>query len=205
MFDPHDPGLGPWFSDADRTWLLQWARTSVETVVQSRRLPDVDPATIPSSARATRAAFVTLTRQGRLRGCIGNLIANRPLYAAVMENARSAALRDPRFPPVSPAELSGLRIEISVLGEPTLLPYDSPADLLRRLRPGQDGVVLQIGSRTSTFLPQVWEHLPEPADFLDALARKAGAAPDAWREPETRVSIYQVEAFEEPDPDAADS
>ena len=203
MSEPPEPGGVSSLSESDRGWLLRLARASVTMAVRTRRLPELDPATIPSTARPPRAAFVTLTRQGQLRGCIGNLIANRPLYAAVMENSRNAATRDPRFPAVEPAELAGLRIEISVLSEPAPLLCESPVDLLDRLRPGRDGVVLQVGPRTATFLPQVWEQLPAPADFLDALARKAGAAPDAWRDPETRVSTYHVEAFEEPEPGAA--
>ena len=203
MSKPLEPGGVSSLSAADRVWLLRLARASVAMAVRTRRLPELDPATIPPTARPARAAFVTLTRQGQLRGCIGNLIANRPLYAAVMENARNAATRDPRFPAVEPAELAGLRIEISVLSEPAPLLCESPVDLLDRLRPGRDGVVLQVGPRTATFLPQVWEQLPAPADFLDALARKAGAAPDAWRDAGTLVSIYHVEAFAEPAPGVA--
>ncbi len=203
MCDETEPGIPPALTPADRHWLLRLARRSLETVVRTHRLPEVEAATIPGAARSPRAAFVTLTRRGQLRGCIGNLAANRPLYAAVMENARSAAIRDPRFPAVEPAELADLRIEISVLSEPAPLAYDSPVELLDRLRPGRDGVVLKVGPRTATFLPQVWEHLPAPVDFLNALARKAGVAPDAWRAPETRVSIYHVEAFEEPEPGRA--
>jgi AmmeMemoRadiSam system protein A len=140
---------------------------------------------------------VTLTASGQLRGCIGNLAADEPLYQAVMDNARSAALRDGRFASVTAAEVDTLRIEISVLTEPRPLPFSSPDDLLTRLQPQRDGVVLNLGARRATFLPQVWEDLPNPQEFLEHLARKAGGAAGDWRGKEVSVSVYRVEAFEE--------
>ena len=108
-----------------------------------------------------------------------------------------AALRDPPFSPVRPDEVAGIKIEISVLTEPQPLAFTSPDDLLGKLQPHQDGVVLRIGERGATFLPQVWEQIPDKVRFLEHLSEKAGCAPDAWRGRETSVSIYHVECFEE--------
>ena len=144
-----------------------------------------------------KGCFVTLTKRGELRGCIGYILPQGPLYRAVVENARNAALRDPRFPAVSPGEVDQLEIEISVLTEPLPLFFSSPEDLLRKLQPGADGVVLQIGGRGATYLPQVWEQIPDKVEFLNNLAEKAGCDPSAWREPGASVLIYHVESFKE--------
>jgi AmmeMemoRadiSam system protein A len=108
-------------------------------------------------------------------------------------------MRDPRFPPVRPDEVKGIHIEISVLTEPQPLSFSSPEDLLNKLQPGQDGVVLQIGPNRATFLPQVWEQLPDKVQFLNDLAQKAGCAPGDWRGKNVSVSIYHAEAFGEPE------
>jgi uncharacterized protein len=115
-----------------------------------------------------------------------------------MENARGAALRDHRFPPVTRDEVDRIHIEISVLTEPQPLKFGSPEELLEKLQPHRDGVVLEIGGRGATFLPQVWEQLPDKVEFLNHLARKAGCEPEAWRGKDVNVSIYHAEAFEEP-------
>ena len=185
------------FSAGDREFLLALARRTLCSVTQGEGLPTVPLETVPASCQATRGCFVTLTASGQLRGCIGNLAADEPLYQAVMDNARSAALRDGRFASVTAAEVDTLRIEISVLTEPRPLPFSSPDDLLTRLQPQRDGVVLNLGARRATFLPQVWEDLPNPQEFLEHLARKAGGAAGDWRGKEVSVSVYRVEAFEE--------
>jgi AmmeMemoRadiSam system protein A len=140
---------------------------------------------------------VTLTEDGVLRGCIGHILPQEALYQAVEDNARNAATRDPRFRPVRPEELSKIKIEISVLTEPQSLSFTSPVDLLQKLEPGEDGVVLRIGPCLATYLPQVWEQLPDKVEFLNHLAQKAGCGPDDWRGSNVNVSIYHVEAFEE--------
>jgi len=190
----------PQYSAADRKLLLDLARRTVGSVVTTRRLPELTPGTITSMCAESRGCFVTLTEAGELRGCIGNIIARGPLYKAVMDNARSAALEDPRFPAVTERELDRIEIEISVLTPPQPLAFSSPDDLLKRLRPHEDGVVLQIGSRSATYLPQVWEQLPDKVQFLNHLAEKAGCDPDDWRGSGTKVFIYRVEAFKESDP-----
>ena len=115
----------------------------------------------------------------------------------MQEHAAAAALQDPRFPPVRPEEVAALRIEISRLTPPQRLAYAAPEELPSRLRPGVDGVILQDGWRKATFLPQVWEQLPRPEDFLTHLCAKMGASPELWRRKKLDVFTYQVEAFEE--------
>jgi AmmeMemoRadiSam system protein A len=115
----------------------------------------------------------------------------------VREHAVSAALHDYRFPPVTPPELARIRIEVSRLTEPHALDYASPDDLLKKLRPGIDGVVLRDGHQRATFLPQVWDKIPDPADFLDNLCYKMGAAGDRWRRVHLQVLTYQVQEFHE--------
>jgi AmmeMemoRadiSam system protein A len=145
----------------------------------------------------TKACFVTLTENGELRGCIGHISPQESLCQAVVDNARNAAIRDPRFLPVQPGEADKIKIEISVLTEPKPLQFSSPEDLLAKLQPGKDGVVLKIGGRGATFLPQVWEQLPDKVEFLNRLSEKAGCATGDWRKPGTSVLIYHVEAFKE--------
>lgn len=184
------------YSTEERVTLLKLARSAlVQAVRNGKEHPKVLP--LPAHLMERKGCFVTLTKQGNLRGCIGNIFPDRPLGEAIVSNARSAALRDSRFPPVTPEELSQIAVEVSVLSVPAELPFTSPEDLVRKLRPYQDGVVLDIGSRRSTFLPQVWEQLPNPQSFLEHLSAKAGLAEDAYRGPGVRVSTYQAEAFHE--------
>ncbi len=143
------------------------------------------------------AAFVTLTEHGRLRGCIGTLIAYRPLRRDVADNAVAAATRDPRFPPVRAPEIPGLAIEVSVLSTPVPLTIASEQEARERLVPHVDGVILTYRHHRGTFLPQVWEQLPEPAEFLTHLKQKAGLDPDWWH-PDVRLERYTVTAFHEP-------
>lgn len=143
---------------------------------------------------APGATFVTLKLDGELRGCIGSLEARRSLGEDVVRNALAAAYRDPRFPPVTVAECERLQVEVSLLTPALPMAVTSEAEALRLLRPGVDGVVLEYGQRSSTFLPQVWESLPDPRDFLAELKRKAGLARDFW-DPRLRLSRYTVEKF----------
>ena len=141
-----------------------------------------------------RASFVTLHRQGELRGCIGHLEGVQPLVVDVAENAFAAAFRDPRFPPLAEPELAGLALHISVLTPATELEFESEQDLVAQLRPGIDGLILQEGAARGTFLPSVWESLPDPHQFLAQLKRKAGLPSDHWSE-RIRVFRYETEAF----------
>lgn len=142
------------------------------------------------------ATFVTLTQAGTLRGCIGSLVAQRPLGEDIDHNARAAAFRDPRFPPLTEAELARTRVEVSILTPATPMTFTSEADALAQLRPDIDGVILEYGHHRATFLPQVWEQLPEPQDFMARLKQKAGLAADFWS-PEVRLARYGVEKFKE--------
>jgi len=148
--------------------------------------------------RAPGACFVTLTWQGRLRGCIGSVRARRPLGDDVRANARAAALSDPRFPPLTAAELPETRIEVSLLSPASPIPATSEDEALAALRPGIDGVILEYGGEVhATFLPQVWENLPAPRDFLAHLKHKAGLPPDFWS-PALRLHVYTVVKWAEP-------
>lgn len=180
-----------------RTELLQLARQSLSLAVHGKKLPKVDLTTCPPEFVAEGACFVTLTIQRNLRGCIGALEAYQPLVLDVIEHAAAAGVNDYRFSPVSPRELSTIRIEISRLTKPQILPYTDGQDLLGKLRPGTDGVIIRDGRQRATFLPQVWEQITDAAEFLDHLCYKMGARSDLWRRKKLEVSIYQVEEFHE--------
>lgn len=179
----------------DRQTLLSIARQTLSSVCAGGALPTFDAAQMPPALTTHRACFVTLTLDGRLRGCIGTVLATEPLYLSVAHNACGAAKRDPRFDPVVEEEVGAIRIEISVLTEPEPLQWSSPDDVLRALRPGVDGVLLRRDLRLATFLPQVWEHVPEKERFMALLCEKAGFDPSAWRTPGTAILTYQVESF----------
>ena len=170
----------------ERKFLLELARKSLKSAAAGASLPEGAAKDVPPKLAEKKACFVTLTKGGTLRGCIGHLTAIEPLHQAVIENARNAALRDPRFPAVKPDEVDKIKIEISVLTEPQPLPFSSPDDLLSKLHPNEDGVLLHIGPRTSTFLPQVWAQIPDKVQFLNHLAQKAGCEPSEWRGKDTR-------------------
>jgi AmmeMemoRadiSam system protein A len=177
--------------------LLRLAREALECGVKGIELPVLDLGDMPKRLREKGASFVTLTVDGELRGCIGALEAYQPLAQDVREHAVAAALQDPRFSPVCPTELNGIRIEVSRLTEPVALEYSSGEDLLRKLRPHVDGVILRDGFHRATFLPQVWEKISDPAQFLQNLCWKMGVDPDAWCREHFTVQIYQVEEFHE--------
>jgi hypothetical protein len=149
------------------------------------------------SFQAHCGTFVTLKLRGQLRGCIGNLTTTDPLAEGVRRNAINAAFHDPRFSPLTEQELTRVDIEVSVLTEPQPLEYTDGAELLRKLRPNVDGVIIRKGYASATFLPQVWEQLPKTEDFLNHLCQKAGLPRDAWKQSKLDVSTYQVQYFEE--------
>ena len=141
--------------------------------------------------REPGACFVTLTQDEQLRGCIGTLEAHRPLLLDVRANAVAAALRDPRFAPLSARELERTEVEVSLLSPMQALDFGGEADALAQLRPGIDGVVFEFGARRSTFLPQVWDQLPDVDDFMAHLKRKAGLPADFWHA-QVRLQRYTV-------------
>mgnify|MGYP001581572792 CR=1 FL=1 len=142
------------------------------------------------------ATFVTLTCAGALRGCIGSLVAERPLRADVENNALAAAFSDPRFPPLSAREYRDIEVEVSLLSAMQPVAVESESHALTLLRPGIDGMLLEYGGRRGTFLPQVWEQLPEPRAFLAHLKQKAGLPADFWAE-EIRLSRYTITKWRE--------
>lgn len=179
----------------ERAYLLRLARQAVEIAARSENLPPLARTDVPEALRVPGCAFVTLTIENTLRGCIGALEAYQPLAEDVFAHAYDAACNDYRFPPVTPAEVPQIKIEVSRLTAPVELHYHTPAELLSALRPGIDGVTLRDGNRRATFLPQVWEKLPTHADFLRALCQKMGAQPNLWERKILQVSTYQVESF----------
>jgi len=152
---------------------------------------------LPDVFKRPGAAFVTITEHGQLRGCIGHIIAKEPLIRSVEDNAIAAAFEDPRFYPLRKDEFKDIKIEVSVLTEPKPLKYKDVNDLLNKLRPGIDGVIIKKGPYTATFLPQVWEQLPDKRMFLSHLCMKAGLPSDEWKKGDLEVYTYQVQAFEE--------
>jgi AmmeMemoRadiSam system protein A len=177
-----------------RQRLLTLAALGVRHAAEARTEPTIDPAGEPPALLQPGASFVTLKRDGRLRGCIGSLEPTRPLAQDVAANAYAAARRDPRFQVLEVHELDGLEVSVSTLGRQQGLVVESRSDLIVTLRPGIDGLVVHSGSHRATFLPAVWEQLPDPESFIAALWRKAGLPPDDWPR-ELQLSRYQVEHF----------
>ncbi|NQS71571.1 MAG: AmmeMemoRadiSam system protein A [Desulfobulbaceae bacterium] len=179
--------------------LLAFARNEIALVLQA---PDAATSANPVLAEPVfqrkQAAFVTLRKNGTLRGCIGSLSAVESLLDSVRHNAVNAALHDPRFPPLTLQELEQVQIEISVLGIPQPLPYTDVTDLLHQLEPGKDGLILEgPGKARATFLPQVWQQLPQPSRFLSELCRKAGLATDSWQKNTLSFQRYRVQSLSE--------
>jgi AmmeMemoRadiSam system protein A len=182
---------------AEQKILLHVAREAIEITANKQLLSPLKLAEYPPHLRETGASFVTLTINGDLRGCIGSLEAHLPLVTDVREHAIHAAFEDYRFSPVKQHELKEIRIEISRLTSPEPLVYSNPSELPRRLTPGVDGVILKDGGRRATFLPQVWEQLPDPKAFLSHLCEKMGASRNLWELKVLDVMIYHVEEFHE--------
>jgi uncharacterized protein len=184
-------------TDEEKQLLLYHAREAMSQAVNGQAVLPLDLSMFSERFRQNGASFVTLTEGGDLRGCIGALEPYQPLLEDVREHAIAAALNDYRFTPVRPLEIPHIRIEISRLTFPQILAYKTPGELLAGLRPKVDGVILRDGSRRATFLPQVWEKLPEPEVFLAHLCQKMGASPDLWQRRLLQVQVYQVEEFSE--------
>lgn len=181
-----DAALGP--------LLIALARAAIAQRLQQ---PCPALATDHPALHALGASFVTLTLKGQLRGCIGQLEATRSLQEDVRHNAIAAAFHDPRFAPLSPAEWSQIAVEVSVLGPTHYTPCATRADCLALIEPFEDGVIFASGARRATFLPQVWEQLPDAEQFIDHLLAKAGLPPQHWPA-DMRVGLYRVTAYHEP-------
>ncbi len=177
--------------------LLIIARDAIIAAVDSLPPKNLDSYHLSPTLMDIGASFVTLTKSGHLRGCIGTIIASQALAKDVQLRAQQAATEDPRFPRVQPEELPHILIEVSRLTTPQPLNYSIPSDLPKLLNPYQDGVILEDGFRRATFLPQVWDQLPKPEDFLTHLCQKMGAVGGLWKTKLLDVSIYKVESFSE--------
>ncbi len=179
--------------------LLRLARQTIEERLGQPVTDPVQPEELDDpELREHRGVFVTLNKRGMLRGCIGSLLGVESIIDGVRRHAVNAALNDHRFPMVTGDEVPELQIDISVLTPPRNLEYSDGDDLVRKLRPHVDGVILKVpGGAGATFLPQVWEQLPIPEMFLDHLCLKAGLAKDSWRSGDLTVQTYQVQHFEE--------
>jgi AmmeMemoRadiSam system protein A len=182
------------FSPEGRRILLDVAAASIAHGVGTGEPLEVDLDDFPAELRVARATFVTLRIEGDLLGCIGTLEPRRALVADVAGNAFSAAFHDPRSPGVRSADLPRIEIHISVLNSPEPLLFGSEEELLAKLRPGVDGLVLEDGFHRGTFLPSVWESLPDPRDFLAHLKMKAGLSPSHWSET-IRLWRYTTESI----------
>lgn len=186
-------------NENERRVLLRSARSAINAVLKSAdpEAPRIEPA--PAALKEPRGCFVTLTRRGRLRGCIGTIEPVLPLLDAVERNARNAAFHDPRFSPVTAEDMPKIEIEVSVLTVPTPLEFTSPQELKNKLQPGKHGVIIHRSGRSAVFLPQVWKQLPDKELFLENLCLKCGLPAGAWKETGTEVKVYEAEYFSEKD------
>lgn len=175
--------------------LLEVAKKSIQHGLQTGKPLAINLANCSPELTVQRATFVTLEKNGQLRGCIGMLNAVRPLIEDVAENAFSAAFKDPRFPPVNASELNDLEVHISILSPAVPMTFSSEADLIQQLVPNKDGLILQDGARRGTFLPSVWAQLPDPVQFLRHLKQKAGLPPDYWSDT-VKIQRYYTEIIE---------
>ena len=182
------------FTDAQQQRLLDIARESIEQGLELGQPLIIQAEAETDSLTKPGACFVTLKHDGQLRGCIGSLEAHRALIEDVAENAYASAFRDPRFPPLERPELNGLHLSLSVLSPAEAMAFNSQADLLQQLRPGIDGLILQAGAKRGTFLPAVWESLPQPDKFLSQLKFKAGLPADYWSD-DVQVWRYTTDSF----------
>lgn len=169
-------------SEDERAGLHRIARQSIEHGLRRGCCAAVDIASFPSALRALRATFVTVTLDGRLRGCIGSLVPHSPLAQDVVQSAWKAAFSDPRFPPLTPEEATRIKVDISILSTPRRIPFRDEADLIAQIRPDIDGLILDSAGRRGLFLPSVWRSLPDPVQFVRHLKGKAGFPPDYWAE-----------------------
>ncbi len=183
------------FTDSQHACLLDTAWTAIRQGVREHTLLTLNAHDYEPRLQTEQASFVTLYLDGQLRGCIGALYAYQPLILDVAQHAYAAALQDPRFAPVTEAEIKDLSLHISVLSLPEPLHVNSEAELYQHLRPHQDGLILEAEGRKSTFLPAVWESLPEPSSFMRQLKLKAGLPPDYWSA-SVKLWRYHTESVE---------
>lgn len=183
-------------SETDKSELLKLARKTIQQSVQTGQYIQTNTDAYEESLKQHAACFVTLTKHKQLRGCIGHLEAIQPLVDDVIENAYSAAFRDPRFSAVTNDELAEIEIDISVLTPAEPMTFSDEADLLSQIQPQVDGLILEDGYHRGTFLPSVWESLPDKEEFWKHLKTKAGLTTDHWSD-SLKVSRYRTLMFSE--------
>jgi len=181
----------------EKKLLLSLSRQTLEGYFCVEEKLKVDEKSLSNKLLEKRATFVTLFKNGELRGCIGNILPKFPLFKDVINNSLSAAFSDPRFPQLAQEELGKIKIEISILTIPKRIIYNDCNDLLKKIKPEIHGIILQSGFFQATFLPDVWTQLPKKEDFLTNLSLKAGLAPNAWKNPEAEFFFYTTESFNE--------
>ena len=186
-------------SEADGILLLKIAKESIrqELEKQGEALASLKTCVSKAVLEENRGVFVSLHKKGDLRGCIGNIEPVKTIFEGVVDNAKHAAFHDTRFNPLSREELMETAIEVSILTRPENLDYTDADDLIKKLRPGIDGVIVKKRYKSATFLPQVWNQLEDPGSFLSHLCMKAGLRPDEWKSGGLSVVTYQVQVFEE--------
>ena len=185
-------------SEEEGKALVFLARKAIEEYLNNGVI--IDLTDIPfENWKKKGASFVTLENKytGQLRGCIGSIIPVQPLYKDVIRNAIAAATQDPRFPPVTVEELPDIRVKVSILSFPEPLKFSSPEDLLNKIEPFKDGLILKFGENQGTFLPDVWEELPEKTQFLSHLCLKAGLPQDCWFTLPVEIYRYRTKVFSE--------
>ncbi len=180
------------YTPEEQTILLQLAKQSLQWSTQHPQPMPIKLEDYPEKLQQQRACFVTLHKNGQLRGCIGSLQAHRPLVLDVVSNAFAAAQKDPRFPAVKQNELNEIDLDISILTPPEPMQFTSEADFMQQLRPGIDGIIIEDKGRRATFLPSVWEQLPDKLQFMQHLKQKAGLPANYWSDT-IKVQRYQSE------------
>ncbi|MFC1780504.1 AmmeMemoRadiSam system protein A [Patescibacteria group bacterium] len=184
-------------SKKDKQFLLKLSRSALEHIFKTNEELVPNDSDIPEKFKVKAATFVTLTIDSKLRGCIGKLIPQKQLYIDIVENTYNAAFSDPRFPQLTKDESDKVKIEISILDKPKKLEYENTSKLLKKLSKGKPGVIIQHGLYSATFLPQVWDDIKTPEQFLSQLCQKAGLEKEAWKDQNLEIQTYKVTKFSE--------
>ncbi|KKP35403.1 MAG: hypothetical protein UR26_C0005G0017 [candidate division TM6 bacterium GW2011_GWF2_32_72] len=182
------------FSEAEKQQLHSWAKEAIKNHLQNKIIK-IDSKNLDKKFLEKKGCFVTIKKNNKLRGCIGTILPNKPLYQCILDNAINAAVNDSRFSPIQQEELTQIELEISVLTPPTNLSFKSSQELLEKLQPNIDGVILSKNLNSATYLPQVWKDLPNKDEFLSSLCIKAGLSKDAWKQNNINIKTYQAEHF----------
>lgn len=186
-------------TDTDKKFLLALARSTIENLLEDINVTEPDKSTLPIIMKENAPTFVTLEVDGELHGCIGHTEPVLPVYKDVIANTISAAFEDPRFPEITKEDLKTLTIEISILKDFKVLSGKNQEEIIQKIEPTKDGVILENDYNRALFLPQVWEELPKKEDFLTHLSLKAGLPLLAWKNSDTFFTIFTVEKFSSSD------